>query len=511
MPQPQLVSNTGRTTWWTAFLLAIIALAFRLCLMPYYYGWEESDYGNLAMARGVLESGFRDYDMRHLPLYYFLSAAVLSVVDDTILATHIVSLVSGTAAVIFGYLLAREAFGQRAGVLAGVLLCIQPELALYSASSLREPLFTALVLAGGLALIRRRDLLSATATGLSFLTRFDSLATNMVVTFAVLLRRKGGRTSPRVAILGPLAVFTLFVAGWSAYCKVVHGTFLFFLPTVEVNIETGGAQEITERLPFILHGLKVAAALFFVTLPRHLSVVVWLLAFGAMVRYRRDLGRVSARGTLFLYLVFNTAFWLAIGFVGQHEPGHNLYWKWLYVVIPFWLIFAAGAAVAVVDRLRNHRLWAVATAVAMAAAVGWSFAAETARQLNMSARLYRPQVELAEWVEAHVPPGTSLIFDNIPACYIDRRPHEWHFLSWFDLDIPPGDRGALARLIAREDVRYVLWFKEDWTEAPVIAPYLAEPVPHTIGRYRLEPLFHEEEYGFIFYAVKPRPTEAQEP
>ena len=37
-------------------------------LIQHFWGWEESDYGNLQMVRGVFDSGFCSYDMNHMPV-----------------------------------------------------------------------------------------------------------------------------------------------------------------------------------------------------------------------------------------------------------------------------------------------------------------------------------------------------------------------------------------------------------------------------------------------------------
>ena len=61
-------------------LLMTLALFVRLFFVQTYYGWEESDYGNLAMLYGVWESGFTHYDMNHMPGYYFIGAMLYGIV-----------------------------------------------------------------------------------------------------------------------------------------------------------------------------------------------------------------------------------------------------------------------------------------------------------------------------------------------------------------------------------------------------------------------------------------------
>jgi hypothetical protein len=79
-------------------LLILLAGAWRFFLMDIFAGWEESDYGNLAMVRGVYESGFRHYDMNHMPGYYGLAALGLLFTEDTVWAAKMCSWLGGMLA-----------------------------------------------------------------------------------------------------------------------------------------------------------------------------------------------------------------------------------------------------------------------------------------------------------------------------------------------------------------------------------------------------------------------------
>ena len=59
------------------FLVIALGILWRLFLIHLFWGWEESDYGNLQMVRGVFDSGFTSYDMNHMPGYYAVAALFL--------------------------------------------------------------------------------------------------------------------------------------------------------------------------------------------------------------------------------------------------------------------------------------------------------------------------------------------------------------------------------------------------------------------------------------------------
>ena len=61
-----------------------LALLVRIFFVQTYYGWEESDYGNLAMVYGVWESGFTHYES--YAGYYFVGAMLYALVRSSIWA-----------------------------------------------------------------------------------------------------------------------------------------------------------------------------------------------------------------------------------------------------------------------------------------------------------------------------------------------------------------------------------------------------------------------------------------
>ncbi len=478
--------------------LLVVAGVYRLWLMGHYFGWEESDYGNLAMARGVLESGFRHYDMNHLPLYYGLSALVMAVVGDAVIATRAVSLFAGLLTVGFAVLLADRVAGRRVAWTVGLVCAFQPELALYSASSLREPVYAAAVTGCLLALTRDRLVWASVAAALAFLTRMDALLT---LGPALLLHALGRPSRPR-RLARAVAPLGLGVLLWSAYCSVVHGTWRFWGHSIAVNVETGGTELQPGGLRWLLDGLAVDGALLTQVLPDRIG---WVLTVGvllglAVVPWRRhDLRRTLAVAALCLL-----GFWLGIALVAQHEPGHNLYWKWLHGVLPPLLVLSVMGVwrfAALLEGVAGRAaMWTVVVLSGLQAA--WAMGSETQRQIQVSATLYKPQLDLARWIESEVPEDQPMVLDNIPGCWLDRRAHSRELHSWFDIPVSPDNRAELAIWLDNNDIAYLLWFEEEWTQAPVVAPFLGNPTEHRLGTVVLVPLQVEPEYGWVFYKVE---------
>ena len=122
--------------------ILIIAIGYRFYLWDVFFGWEESDYGNIAMVQGVKESNFTHYDMNHMPGYYGLAALLLFVVDDSIFASKLAATLGGSASLLLLAWLMKQFSHLGAAIILTLCLSIQPEFSLYASSALREPVYT---------------------------------------------------------------------------------------------------------------------------------------------------------------------------------------------------------------------------------------------------------------------------------------------------------------------------------------------------------------------------------
>ena len=265
-----------------------------------------------------------------------------------------------------------------------------------------------------------------------------------------------------------------------------------------MNLETGGAGNVSGNTGWILQGLSVVWGLTTSVLPQHFSWVLFLSGAGAAL----SLVGTSHPGVRVYWLTTGLllGFWLAIGFVGQHEVGHNLYWKWLLPLTPYWAI-GAGAVLARVGERSLRAMGPAATflgAGILLAAMGSQQLSETKRQIQLSETLYKPQVELAREIEQTIPEDQVLLVDNIPGCWLNRKPHNRKMWTWMDVPVS-GD--AFGEWLVTEEIRYVLWFKEAWTQAPRVAPSLGAEPTVTIGSVTLVEIKREDQYGWVWYRV----------
>ena len=477
-------------------VLCGLALVWRIWLGTIYAGWEESDYGNLAMIEGVRAGHFLHYDMNHMPGYYAASALVHALVQNALWAGRAVSLAGGMGALAGSIWIARRLGGAGAGLLTACWLLVQPEFALYAASTLREPMYAAALVGFVMALILRRPLVAGLFGAIAFSVRFDAI----LILGAAACIHVWSERRPLGMLLRVLLPISVAAAGWSLYCRVDHGTFAFWSHAVAVNVETGLGAEAERPLDWALAGVEVSVQLLGWLLPWRIGWGVWLGALGALIAtpWRRP----GPLRTLSATALMATGFWGAVGFVGQHSPEHNLYWKWMMPLVPLLAPLSAVGWMVLVRRLAHKSALLTGVLVLVTAQATASHLKETHRQVSLSDELYAPQVAIGKWLEAEVPTDHTVLIDNIPACWLNRRPHDRTMISWFDVPVPSGDAEAMGRWLQSEQVPWLLWFREDWTQAPRIAPWLADGGVHRAGEVELVERSREDSYGWILYEVR---------
>ena len=206
------------------------------------------------------------------------------------------------------------------------------------------------------------------------------------------------------------------------------------------------------------NGLGVSTSLLAWLLPWRIGWGVWLgliwflvCSIGSPHGLRRTM---ALQGLLMLGL------WAGIGFVGQHDPSHNLYWKWLCPIIPVVLPLAVVGLFEGLERcaqMLGRRMSQIFLLVVVGQAA-FANLNETERQRLRSEAWYRPQLDLAQWIEAEVSIDDSLVLDNIPACWIRRHETEREMVSWFDIPVGHGDEEGFANWIQQENIRWVMWY-----------------------------------------------------
>ena len=471
-------------------IILILAIGYRFWLWDVFFGWEESDYGNIAMVQGVYQSGFRHYDMNHMPGYYGLSALFLLIQNNSVVAAKLMSTLGGSLSLVGIVLLLKRMAGYKAAILLVLVLFFQPEFSLYSSSALREPVYSMFIIALLWAMILRFWWLAGIAAAMAFLVRFE-FPLVLIPIVIVLLFTKGWRAIGKLLI--PLV---LGIVIWMCYCLSMYETYAFWAHAATSNIETGLGAEAYNRWDWFQRGMSVVGSLFFTLLPQRLGWLIWIGWLLAPFWAQKE-----SKIWYLLWLSYGlVVVWLGIAFVAQHDADHNLYWKWMFPLIPILACCGIWMWNCLLVRIaRRYRRYVYAMWVLIIGSTWLEHGKETKNQLERSWRLYRPQIQLAQKIEQELPINHKVIFDNIPACWINRKEHEYTMISWFDIPVSPNDPNAFADWLIAEDVWGVLWFREDWTQAPKIAPFLSAGGTWSVGQLHLREVSREDEYGWIYY------------
>ncbi len=486
-------------------LLVLAATVFRLWIAPRYYGWEEGDYGNVMMAREVLDSGFTWFRPSHMPGWYTLAALGRLLWSDPRASALALTLLFSVLSVGAGTWLGRRLAGPGAGWLVGIWLALQPEMALYGASTLRSPVYTSLGLLGLVLLLRGGRNGGFALTAAAFLTRMEGFFVFFLPAIWTWARERGAGLR---SLLVPLAILGGAVIGWQLYVSVGQGEAGPFWAGPMGQNQMGHDS----RAQWIQTGLSSSWLLLTWTLPRKVGWVCLLLASIGGVAALRGQGRPGSRAVLG-YAVFTLGFWLAEGFLAHHDPNHNLYWVWMLPAVPP-LVLLAGIGWSWIDD-RLVRLPGAVRAAALGLAIASvlpAFAHEGRYQMQRSEAWYRPQLELSHWLEQNARADAGMVLGSIPEVWLQRQPHPFRVSAWWflpqRLKSEPEER--FGAFLVDERIDYVMWFAEEWTEAPAIAPYLADGLEVTVGPARLVPVDREDGYGWILYVVG-RPGEPMPP
>ncbi|MAA78533.1 MAG: hypothetical protein CL916_04675 [Deltaproteobacteria bacterium] len=460
---------------------------YRFWLWDVFAGWEESDYGNIAMVRGVFESGFRSFDMNHMPGYYGFSALILWLYDDAVVAAKLAATLSGVGSILGIAWIMKYMAGSIAASLLVLLLTFQPEFSLYSASALREPMYAFFVIGVLISAIKERWWILGGCAALAFLVRFEFPLVCTPLIF-LLVYRYGYTILPKIGI--PLVV-TILV--WMIYCWNTYETVAFWSHAASSNIETGMGAEAVSQWDWFVRGLEIISSLLCYVLP---SRIGWLIFLGWVLS--PFIIPKQSRAWLVLGLSYGAVgVWLLIAFIAQHDSNHNLYWKWMYPLIPLVAFCGVWTWWRCLSNLSTSIRCAVWTVICFITIPMQLVQAQY--QIQRADRLYRPQLELALQLEQEVPPDRLILVDNIPACWMNRTIHDRKLISWFDVPVPKNDPQAFADWLEEENVWGVLWFQEKWTQAPIIAPFLQYGGVWIQGKEVLKEESREDGYGWIYY------------
>lgn len=529
MTNPTTDSWTSRRAAALGIAIAIPAGWLRWWMTSIYFGHEEEDWGNLEIVHGILGTKFQYIETEHMPLYTTLSAYATMFGGDSEVASEAVAVGMGALTVALVTWLGVRWLSPAAGLVAGILVAVQPEAVLYAASPLRESTYTALLLLG-IALVGGQHYgKSAVALSGAFLTRFNAAFTVLPALVLHAWWTRGSRRRDRAAkhasattdeeraaidrkpglrpstgAIVAAAALAGVTALWARYYASAMDTYVFWGGVMGRN--TGAAVADLSGREHVAAVAEAVLGVAFQVLPSHVGWAVVPLAVvggvGAMRGTARDPENAKwlvANGVTTVGLLLGTAF------VSTYPSDHNLYWKWLAPTVPFLCLLGAHGAVEGLRRLPMpsavpRRVGVAALAIGLSLATAIGYVGETKRQLARSSQWYGTQIRFCDWLELALPEA-GVLTSGIPTSYLSRHESRIRTYSWHSEDLPHDQQAAFGRWLVENKIDVLLWMRENWTGAPGAAPHLARGQTTVHGPATLVPIAREDGYGFIAYRV----------
>lgn len=293
------------------------------------------------------------------PLYYILHKLLVPA-DATLLGVRAVSIVSGVASVGLMYILARLAFGARAGLVAAALLAVWTTHVDYSQEARSYSLLFALTLVSAIGAMlyltteRRRQglLLFAAGAVLAFYTHvtaaaFIAVASLVVIGWGFVRRRPLSELIVAFSLMALLAA----PAVWRLVQQQQVGHSFNWLPQAD-------PATVVRELAAVLLPIGLWANPTLVEYERIARPIAMLVAAGlvglGILRYRDELLRRPASLLILAWLTVPLLIWL-VGFVAQ--PIYTT--RTVVFVIPAFILLIAG----LVSQTRAPLVWTIGLCV----------------------------------------------------------------------------------------------------------------------------------------------------
>lgn len=447
-------------------IMLLAAVAVRIYISTIFYGQSSDEYCNISLISNTFVSGFKSYPNLFMWFYYFISALLLFIIPDGLIAAKVVSISFGISSMLIVYFLAKKIFNRRIAFLSLLLLLINPEFNLIGSVPLKEPVYTFFVILSLFLLVNRRIFAGAFIVGMSFLTRAEGLLIIMPAYLVSLLKTRKKSLFKISLILIIFILFVLFMNIW------VPKPFCYIKNTLDIHEEEQivslkfqyiSIMELIKRIFVTI--VKTCWYVFDIIGPCIIFIVPGI--YSALTIKDRD--KVSK---FFIYFIFYISFWLAyIFWYGQLIYNFHRY---LYALIPFAAILISAGFF----KLYEHRKWRylIVTLFIVSVFSGYyTYYLDPGRQYIRISKDNKVLIEASRWIEKNIKQdwGHGLLIDGIPCFYMYRKSHKFRIVFWSQSHgmITPDDKESLGEFLDNCKIKYVIW-QNDNLPAERLAPYL---------------------------------------
>jgi 4-amino-4-deoxy-L-arabinose transferase-like glycosyltransferase len=446
-------------------LMLVFAIGARIVIANIFSGQSSDEFCNISLIRNTFESGFRTYPELFMWFYYFISALLMFIVNDSLITGIAVTIGFGVASIYILYLITEDVSDKKAALLAVLLLVVNPEFSLIGSVPLKEPVYTFFMLLSLLMVIRGRIFIGAVSVGMAFLTRMEGLLVGMPMYLACLKKKS---IFKKLVILAIFVLFVLFMQLW------IQKPFEYLTGTYDINkaemfrsniFRQGSLSEMVRRIP-----MSVIRTFQYIYHLIGLNMLFILPGLYALFKLRTEKKGV---GKMFIYLFFHLLSLAAYLFIFG-KLAYNFH-RYLYSTIPLIILLVSAGFVKL---LENKKLKPIAiTALVLFTLSGYYiYYLDPGRQYFMINRCNAELIKASKWIDTNIrkEKGKYLI-DGIPYFYMTRKARPYREIMWNDCyinnKIRPQDKEGLFNFIKRNGIRFVIW-QNDNLPAQKLAPYL---------------------------------------
>src|SRR3989344_4210356 len=276
-------------------LILTVLINIKSLNLPYY--WDDFNY--VIPAVDYVYNNYPtiflwEYGLGHPPFFFIFSGLIFKLLGDSQIIGHSIILLSSFLAVLFTYLLGKELFSRKVGIISSLLLLFTPIFVSYSTLFYLEMPLTALVIMSIYFAVRNKPWSSVIFGSLAVLTREIGIVAVLGIFLAKFIKHKKIKT----LIYGiPILTFLLLIT----LNKIHYGYFIFPASASLINISP------VKNLIIIIAILK---SLFFDQYRWILTslIVLSLVSKGLFKKSKKQIIFASILSLILLMIIFSLTF-----------------------------------------------------------------------------------------------------------------------------------------------------------------------------------------------------------
>tara|TARA_Y100000034_G_C6905799_1_gene420245 strand:- start:1857 stop:3500 length:1644 start_codon:yes stop_codon:yes gene_type:complete len=230
-----LSEKNRRIEFLIPIFLFLVVLLLKIETFDLSYSWDDFNYVIKAVnyVFSVQVTPFLlEYGLGHPPFFFLFSGLIFRIFGDSLVVSHLITVVFSFLAVYFTYLIGRELFSKRVGIIAAFVLLFTPMFFSFSSLFYLEMPLTALIIIGLYFAIRNNHYLYVLFASLAILTKEPAIAFVIALLFIKIIKEKD---KLKIGLIYSIPIFVFLL--WVLSNKIFYGFFLLPVSTSLIVIE----------------------------------------------------------------------------------------------------------------------------------------------------------------------------------------------------------------------------------------------------------------------------------